>query len=61
VGAIQLNGEIIVMDEGRILKQASAQEIYENPKTTKVAQITNETAMNLFEGEVADIKLVLSV
>ncbi len=61
MGAIQLNGEIIVMDEGRILKQASAQEIYENPKTTKVAQITNETAMNLFEGEVADIKLVLSV
>ena len=60
VEAMQLGDGIIVMDEGRILQQASAQEIYENPKTTKVAQITNDLAMNLFEGEVADIKLVLS-
>ena len=60
VEAMQLGGEIIVMDEGRILQQASAQEIYENPRTTKVAQITNDPAMNLFEGEIVDIHLVLS-
>ncbi|HBS38709.1 MAG TPA: sugar ABC transporter [Rhodobacteraceae bacterium] len=60
VEAMQLGGEIIVMDEGRILQQASAQEIYENPKTTKVAQITNDPAMNLFEGEVVDSTLVLT-
>ena len=60
VEAMQLGDEIIMMDEGRILQQASAQKIYENPKTTKVAQITNDPAMKLLEGEVADIKLVLS-
>ena len=49
VEAMQLGGQILVMDEGRILQQASAKEIYENPISTKVSQITNDPAMTLFE------------
>lgn len=60
VEAMQLGGEVIVMDEGRIIQQASAKEIYENPKTVKVAQITNDPAMNLFGGEISGAKLVLN-
>jgi glycerol transport system ATP-binding protein len=37
IEAMQLGGEVIVMDEGKILQQGSAKEIYENPATTKVA------------------------
>ncbi|MCP4196709.1 MAG: ABC transporter ATP-binding protein [Proteobacteria bacterium] len=60
VEAMQLGGQILVMDEGRILQQASAKEVYENPSTTKVSQITNDPAMNLFEGTVAEGKIILS-
>ena len=60
VEAMQLGGQILVMDEGRILQQDSAKEVYENPNSTKVSQITNDPAMNLFEGTVADGKIILS-
>ena len=60
VEAMQLGGQILVMDEGRILQQDSAKEVYENPNSTKVSQITNDPAMNLFDGTVADGKVILS-
>ena len=60
VEAMQLGGQILVMDEGRILQQDSAKEVYENPSSTKVSQITNDPAMNLFEGTVADGKIILN-
>ena len=60
VEAMQLGGQILVMDEGRILQQDSAKEVFENPNSTKVSQITNDPAMNLFEGTVADGKIILS-
>ncbi|NDG94187.1 MAG: ABC transporter ATP-binding protein, partial [Gammaproteobacteria bacterium] len=47
VEAMQLGGQILVMDEGRILQQGTSKEVYENPNCTKVAQITNDPAMNL--------------
>lgn len=53
---MQLGGEVIVMDEGKILQQGSAKEIYENPATTKVAEITNDPAMNLVDGEISGKK-----
>jgi glycerol transport system ATP-binding protein len=60
VEAMQLGGQILVMDEGRILQQASAKEVYENPSSIKVSQITNDPAMNLFDGTVADGKIILN-
>ncbi|MDB0033382.1 ABC transporter ATP-binding protein [Amylibacter sp.] len=60
VEAMQLGGEVIVMDEGKILQQGSAKEIYENPITTKVAEITNDPAMNLFKGEIKGKKIKLN-
>lgn len=60
VEAMQLGGQILVMDEGRILQQGNAKAVYENPSSTKVSQITNDPAMNLFEGTVAEGKIILS-
>lgn len=60
VEAMQLGGEVIVMDEGKILQQGSAKEIYEHPRTTKVAEITNDPAMNLVDGEIKGKKIILN-
>jgi glycerol transport system ATP-binding protein len=60
IEAMQLGGEVIVMDEGKILQQGSAKEIYENPATTKVAEITNDPAMNLVDGEISGKKITLN-
>lgn len=58
--AMQLGGETIVLDEGRILQRGPASEIFENPATTRVAEITNDPAMNLLSGEIADSKVIIN-
>ena len=58
--AMQLGGETIVLDEGRILQQGPASEIFENPATTRVAEITNDPAMNLLPGYIQDSKVVIA-
>ena len=58
--AMQLGGSIIVLDEGRVLQQASAQDIFEYPATTRVAEIANDPAMNLMQGTLADGMIVVN-
>ncbi len=45
--AMELNGEVIVLDEGKVLQFGSAKEIFENPKSLKVAEIANDPPMNI--------------
>lgn len=58
--AMQLGGQIIVLDEGRVLQQGPAHEIFENPATTKVAEISNDPAMNLFKGELQGRHIIVN-
>jgi glycerol transport system ATP-binding protein len=58
--AMQLNGDTIVIDEGQILQSGSAKEVFENPSSAKVAEITNDPAMNINEGLIKDHKLILN-
>lgn len=58
--AMQLGGQIIILDEGKVLQQGPAHEIFENPATTKVAEISNDPAMNLFSGELQAGKIVVN-
>ena len=58
--AMQLNGDIIVIDEGKILQTGSAKEVFENPASAKVAEITNDPAMNLNKGKIENNKLILN-
>lgn len=58
--AMQLNGDIIVIDEGKILQSGSAKEVFENPSSSKVAEITNDPAMNINKGIIEDNKLILN-
>ena len=58
--AMQLNGDIIVIDEGKVLQTGSAEEVFENPATAKVAEITNDPAMNINKGRIQDNTLVMN-
>ena len=58
--AMQLNGSIIVIDEGKILQHDTAKEVFENPSNIKVAEITNEPAMNIVKGSIESKKIILN-
>jgi len=58
--AMQLNGNIVVIDEGKILQHDTAKEVFENPTNIKVAEITNEPAMNIVNGYIESKKIILN-
>ena len=60
VEAMQLGGEIIVMDEARILQQGPAKDVFENPANVRVAEIANDPAMNLMTGQISDGRIVVN-
>ena len=47
---MELNGEVIVLDEGKVLQKGPAKEIFEDPRTLKVAEISNDPPMNILKG-----------
>ena len=47
---MELNGEVIVLHEGKVLQKGDAKEIFENPKNLKVAEISNDPPMNILTG-----------
>ena len=47
---MELNGEVIVLDEGKVLQMGPAKEIFENPKNLKVAEVSNDPPMNIVKG-----------
>ena len=55
--AMELNGEVIVLDEGKVLQVGSAKEIFENPKTLKVAEISNDPPMNILYANIDSNKI----
>ena len=54
---MELNGEVIVLDEGKVLQKGPAKEIFENPRTLKVAEISNDPPMNILKGIKSSEKL----
>ena len=58
--AMQLGGQIIVLDQGKLLQQGPAHTIFENPANTKVAEISNDPAMNLLPGQIGENKVILN-
>ena len=58
--AMQLNGNIIVLDQGKILQSGTAKDVFENPENIKVAEITNDPAMNVIKGSIDSNKIILN-
>ena len=54
---MELNGEVIVLDEGKVLQKGPAKEIFENPRTLKVAEISNDPPMKILKGTKSSEKL----
>ena len=55
--AMELNGEVIAIDEGKVLQVGPAKEIFENPKTLKVAEISNDPPMNILNANIESNKI----
>ena len=55
--AMELNGEVIAIDEGKVLQVGPAKEIFENPKTLKVAEISNDPPMNILNANIISNKI----
>ncbi len=55
--AMELNGEVIVLDEGKVLQVGPAKEIFENPKTLKVAEVSNDPPMNILKANIESNKI----
>ncbi len=55
--AMELNGEVIAIDEGKVLQVGPAKEIFENPRTLKVAEISNDPPMNILNANIDSNKI----
>tara|TARA_B100000579_G_scaffold43955_1_gene30653 strand:+ start:672 stop:1751 length:1080 start_codon:yes stop_codon:yes gene_type:complete len=56
--AMELNGEVIVLDEGKVLQFGPAKEIFENPKTLRVAEISNDPPMNILKASIESNQII---
>jgi glycerol transport system ATP-binding protein len=52
--ALMLGGNIVVIDEGRILQTGSTPEVYRNPAMLKVADIFSDPPINYLKGHIQD-------
>jgi glycerol transport system ATP-binding protein len=54
--ALMLGGNIVVIDEGRILHTGPTSDVYHNPTTTKVAEVFSDPPINYLTGSVQGAK-----
>jgi glycerol transport system ATP-binding protein len=54
--ALMLGGNVVVIDEGRILQTGLTPEVYHNPATTKVAEVFSDPPINFINGSAQEGK-----
>ncbi len=52
--ALMLGGNIVVLDEGRILQSGTTQSAYRNPATVKVAEVFSDPPINFLRGRIQE-------
>jgi glycerol transport system ATP-binding protein len=52
--ALMLGGNVVVLDEGRILQTGSTPDVYHNPANTKVAEVFSDPPINYLSCRVQD-------
>lgn len=52
--ALMLGGNIVVMDEGRILQSGPTAEVYLNPASTRVAEVFSDPPINFITAQVTE-------
>ena len=57
--ALMLGGNVVVMDEGRVLQTGPTAEVYQNPANTKVAEVFSDPPINFIEAAVTGKEALL--
>ncbi|THB79497.1 MAG: ABC transporter ATP-binding protein [Desulfobacteraceae bacterium] len=57
--ALKLGGNIIVMDEGKVLQTGTTSEVYRNPATVKTAELFSDPPINMLEGEIRSGRVMI--
>ena len=52
--ALMMGGNIVVLDEGRVLQTGDTPSVYQHPETLKVAEVFSDPPINALPSEVAD-------
>jgi glycerol transport system ATP-binding protein len=52
--ALMLGGNVVVIDEGRLLQAGPTPDVYHHPATTKVAQVFSDPPINFLNGTIHD-------
>lgn len=50
--ALMIGGNIVVIDDGRVLQTGHTTEVYHNPATTRVAEVFSDPPINYLEGTI---------
>ncbi len=50
--ALMLGGQVVVLDEGRVLQTGTTQAVYRNPATMKVAEVFSDPPINYLKGHI---------
>ena len=58
--ALALGGDTVIVDEGRVLQQGPALEVWRRPATVRAARLVTDPPMNLVEGKIANGGLSLA-
>jgi glycerol transport system ATP-binding protein len=57
--ALMMGGNIVVLDEGRVLQTGATPEVYHHPATLKVAEVFSDPPINYMEGRVSGGQAVI--
>ncbi|MGD9139618.1 MAG: ABC transporter ATP-binding protein [Desulfobacterales bacterium] len=57
--ALMLGGNVVVLDEGRVLQTGLTPDVYHNPASTKVAEVFSDPPINYLDCRVHDQKVQL--
>jgi glycerol transport system ATP-binding protein len=57
--ALKLGGNIVVMDEGRVLQTGATSSVYRNPASIKTAELFSDPPINFFNGIIEKDRLVI--
>ena len=57
--ALKLGGNIIVIDEGKIIQTGTTSNVYRNPGTIKAAKLFSDPPINMIKGNVENYKIII--
>ncbi|MEH0022672.1 MAG: ABC transporter ATP-binding protein [Desulfobacter sp.] len=57
--ALKLGGNIVVMDEGRIMQTGKTSHVYRSPATVKTAELFSDPPINFFNGRIENGRITI--